>query len=59
MPAITLDHAATLLVAAIAIPALSVALWRLRELRRIAWLRSRITGRQLTLDAAGPGWFGD
>ena len=50
MPAMTIDKASTLLVAVISVPALSVALWRLRELRRIAWLKSRIIGRQLTFD---------
>ena len=58
MPTDSIDMAGTLLVAVISIPAISIALWRLREVRRIAWLKSRI-GRQTAFDGAGPGWFGD
>jgi hypothetical protein len=42
MPTSSIDKAGTLLVAVISVPAISIAFWRLRELRRIAWLKSRI-----------------
>jgi hypothetical protein len=57
MPTSNIDKAGTLLVAVISLPAISIGLWRLRELRRIAWLKSRIS-RQTTFDAARPDWFG-
>lgn len=43
MSAVTIDNLGTLLVALVSVPALLVALRQLRQLRRIEWLRSRIT----------------
>ena len=46
MPEISIDLIGTTLVALVSVPAIVLALWKLRELRRIEWLRGRMTSHR-------------